>query len=328
MYLVYSCVFFQWGYVKLLDLLLKSYALTEDKKDITYLVICNFEFKEQVENIFNSLNIDGKIWCLNLKTIFEAGFARLFIYDYPEINKYEKILYLDTDILVVDGLTNILSHKLEDKIYAIEEGTTADIYHGSQLYTAENNPNASAFSSGILLFNNCENVKNLFSKTLGHIKNHIAENKPIPCCLDQPFINYNFINENLYDNKLIHNYIKNCPDKIIDVIIYHFPGGIGWYNGKIKRMSDFMKDHLLSVNTFIENRSLENKKYTWQNSIIEFLPGGNMNAFGTGQYKYINTGLIKADFGGREHFLRFNEDYTSFISIRKDDFESVKGQII
>jgi hypothetical protein len=71
-----------------------------------------------------------------------------------------------------------------------------------------------------------------------------------------------------------------------------------------------------------------NRKYTWQNSVIEFLPDGKMNAFGSGTYKYINTGLVKADFGGYQHFLRFSEDYKTFISIRKDDFESVKGQVI
>ena len=68
---------------------------------------------------------------------------------------------------------------------------------------------------------------------------------------------------------------------------------------------------------------LLNKKYVWGNSIIEFLENGNMNAFGAGKYRFIDKYLIKCDFGGREHLLKFNDDYSRFISIRKDDFEVV-----
>ena len=37
------------------------------------------------------------------------------------------------------------------------------------------------------------------------------------------------------------------------------------------------------------------------------------------------TNLIKCDFGGSEHLLKFNGNYSRFISIRKDDFEVVVG---
>jgi len=40
------------------------------------------------------LNISGKIWCIDLKTKFEAGYSRLKIFNYPNINLYRKILYL------------------------------------------------------------------------------------------------------------------------------------------------------------------------------------------------------------------------------------------
>ncbi len=65
------------------------------------------------------------------------------------------------------------------------------------------------------------------------------------------------------------------------------------------------------------------KKYKWENSTITFLKDGNMNAFGKGKYNFINEYLIKCCFDGREHLLIFNDDYSRFISIRKDDFEVV-----
>ena len=71
--------------------------------------------------------------------------------------------------------------------------------------------------------------------------------------------------------------------------------------------------------------SLDSKKYVWENSNIEFLENGAMNAFGPGKYNFINKYLVKCDFGGREHLLKFNGNYSRFISVRKDDFEVVFG---
>ena len=70
---------------------------------------------------------------------------------------------------------------------------------------------------------------------------------------------------------------------------------------------------------------LLNKKYVWENSNIEFLENGNMNAFGQGKYIFIDKYLVKCYFGGREHLLKFNENYSRFLSVRRDDFEVVLG---
>ena len=50
-----------------------------------------------------------------------------------------------------------------------------------------------------------------------------------------------------------------------------------------------------------------------------------MNAFGAGKYSFIDEYLVKCDFDGREHLLKFNGNYSEFISVRKDDFEVVVG---
>ena len=70
---------------------------------------------------------------------------------------------------------------------------------------------------------------------------------------------------------------------------------------------------------------LLNKTYTWESFTIEFLENGKMNAFGRGKYRFIDKYLVKCYFGGREHLLKFNDDYSRFISVRKDDFEVVVG---
>ena len=97
--IIYSCVFFNEKYIELIQLLLKSYKLFGNStENIDYLIICNPNFKNKIQLLFDKLNINGKIWCLDLETIFEAGYSRLKIFDYPLINDYDKILYLDCNI--------------------------------------------------------------------------------------------------------------------------------------------------------------------------------------------------------------------------------------
>ena len=108
--IIYSCVFFNEKYINLINLLLKSYKLFGNSDDnVDYLIICNTDFKNKIKAIFDNLNMSGNIWCIDLKTIFEAGYSRLLIFDYPNINLYRKILYLDCDILVTNSINNILN---------------------------------------------------------------------------------------------------------------------------------------------------------------------------------------------------------------------------
>ena len=82
----------------------------------------------------------------------------------------------------------------------------------------------------------------------------------------------------------------------------------------------------LNKNTNTETDTvLFDQIYKWGNSTITFLENGKMNAFGPGKYSFIDKYLVKCDFSCREHLLKFNENYSRFISVRKDDFEVVVG---
>ena len=323
--IIYSCVFFNEKYINLINLLLKSYKLFGNSPDdVDYLIICNTDFQNKIKAIFDNLNISGKIWCIDLKTKFEAGYSRLKIFDYHDINLYNKILYLDCDILVTNSINNILDFQLENKLYALQEGNTKHRYWGSKFF--DKNPNCSAFTSGILLFNNNIIIKDLFSQILLHIHNHITSMLPIPACLDQPFIIYHAVKNNLYDNQKLINIVINNPNDFNNQTISHFPGRPGHYESKIKKMDIFMKYIMFNLDKNINTGNvLFNKIYKWGTSTVTFLENGKMDAFGPGKYKFVDKFLLKCYFGNREHLLKFDDNYSRFISVRRDDLEVVSG---
>jgi hypothetical protein len=85
--------------------------------------------------------------------------------------------------------------------------------------------------------------------------------------------------------------------------------------------------YCITSNNYI-NIILEDKEYTWREYSIKFLKDNKMNAFGAGNYEIINDFSIIANFGGREHNIKFNNDYTEFTSIRIDDSCIVNGTSI
>ena len=236
--LVYVCIFHQESYIGLLKLLMNSISLKSkiDVNNTDILIITSPEFQPLIEKEL-SVTLPIKYYTLNLHTLFEAGCARLNIFKYECINSYDKILYLDTDILINSDI-NILFNIdiLHDKIYTLEEGT---IGSGAPWWGAEFfdfsiiDRSTTAFTSGILYFKNSFEIKQLFEDIQSHIKTHVDNNLPIGPCLDQPFIIYHTISQNKYDNQILKKYVENSPKNVsFEKIIYHFPGWPG--NAELK----------------------------------------------------------------------------------------------
>jgi hypothetical protein len=166
--------------------------------------------------------------------------ARLDLFNLPSTINYNKILYLDTDILVKDDIQKLFELCNDDILYVLEEGSIDDNsdYWGKTLFVNENNyTDKSAFTSGILLFNNCEKIKDLFSK----INEDIINRPHMFDCHDQPYIVYNAFKYNLYNNKVLKSLIVNNDSNIhSDKVIHHFPGGPGVYEHKIVSMTNFL----------------------------------------------------------------------------------------
>jgi hypothetical protein len=151
--------------------------------------------------------------------------------------------------------------------------------------------------------------------------------------------------------------VNNDSNIHSDKVIHHFPGHPGVYQYKIDTMTHFLNSlknnngtpkgvpqdvkgqplpipkEELKANPLKEDCSISNvhlcinKTYTWENSYIKFLDNFKMDAFGEGQYKFVDKQTIIAIFGGREHNITFNDVYTKFSSTRKGDLQIVNGKI-
>ena len=240
---IFICVFNNENYVKMLYLLLESlYIYGNISENITILIYTSTLFMNKIikSNLLTKyihFEIND-----NYITIDSACKARLDLFTLVSIRKYNKILYLDTDILIKEDIHKIFDIAKDDILYVLEEGIINDNseFWGKSLFGNEvnNYRDKTAFTSGILLFNNCEKIKDLFQK----IKIHLTHNNN-KGFHDQPYIVYNAFKYNLYNNKILKSYTINNDDNIhSNKVIHHFPGGPGIYETKITKMNVFLKE--------------------------------------------------------------------------------------
>ena len=243
---IFCCVFNQEKYVDMFLLLLESIFIYGDLDNKTLiLVYTSTTFMNMIKQskLFNNDKIKFEIND-TYDTIDKACKSRLNIFNLPSITTYNKILYLDTDILIKSSINKVFNVCVEDILYVLEEGNITsgnDWYGGITLFGNEiNNYNdKSAFTSGILLFNNCEKIKYLFNK----INKDIIKRPYNFWGSDQPYIVYNAFKYNLYNNKILKSFAVNNDFNIhSDKVIHHFPGNPGVYQHKIEYMTIFLNN--------------------------------------------------------------------------------------
>uniref|UniRef100_A0A6C0EIF5 Nucleotide-diphospho-sugar transferase domain-containing protein n=1 Tax=viral metagenome TaxID=1070528 RepID=A0A6C0EIF5_9ZZZZ len=232
---IFCCVFNQEKYVDMFFLLLESiftYGNLDYNMNILIYTSTPFMNRIKQSHLFNNEKMKFEIND-TYNDIDKACKARLDLFNLPSVKNYNKILYLDTDVLVKDDINKVFKVCKEDLLYVLEEGEIDNIndFWGKTLFGDEINKyeDKSAFTSGILLFNNCEKINDLFNKI-----NEDITNRPRRfACFDQPYIVYNAFKYNLYNNKILKSLVVNNDTNIhSDKVIHHFPGGPGVINIK------------------------------------------------------------------------------------------------
>jgi lipopolysaccharide biosynthesis glycosyltransferase len=243
MNLIYMCVFHNQSYINLLKLLINSIAIKANiKKDTHILIMTSPEFEPLIKNELKQFSLPLIYRTLNLYTLLESSCCKLKIFEFDDIEKYEKILYLDTDVLINSDVNVLFENVFPDKLYALEEGDIGNSCWGGNDFFDYSlyNKNSSAFSAGVFYFMNTISIKELFKATNDHIADYYSKHTHVMGTLDQPFLVYNSFIQNKYENQTMKKYIENNPTTVSnEIIIYHFPGGPGNYSSKYAKMTAF-----------------------------------------------------------------------------------------
>jgi lipopolysaccharide biosynthesis glycosyltransferase len=259
--LIYFCAFFNEGYIELSKLLMKSilqYGNINNNTDILMITSKSFKQKLEDNDLVKKLNL--KFHIIEANSLPEACYSRLRIFEFDKIDDYKKILYIDTDVLFLNDINDILNNELEDVIYAVEEfGSRKWHYFLYSKYEALHTLPKKSFSTGIMFFNNSNIIKKLFNKILNHIVEHIKEKKKLPSSMDQPFVIYHALENKLYNNELLTSQVSMWMDMSpTDFInndanyknkkLVHFVGtGTGGYKIKLDYLTE-LYNNLLTIN--------------------------------------------------------------------------------
>jgi hypothetical protein len=196
--LVYFSVYFDTGYVELLDLSLKT-LFFEKTTCFDVLIITDRETRQKIEqlNILNYFNVHFLITDTPADGV-EASMNKCLLYDFERIYDYGKIFLLDADIMCVKNADIIFKIPIvEGQIYParqtkLTQESFKKFYHGfscipdsfvQEMVTLDQLP----FNAGQFLFLNSSKMQQHFKNIKAFIDNWAGE-----YFYEQCFFNYYF----------------------------------------------------------------------------------------------------------------------------------------
>lgn len=245
-YLVYTCCFHQENYTDVVLYLINSFKKTGSNVD--FLVYTTGEFKTIIQS--KCADLTGvKFFEKNFyKSMNQARISKLDIFDYPEIDNYEKVIYIDADSICIKDPAPLFDNIQDDLIYVYGEGNILceAEYWGRSLFLKENPQYADkeGISSFIMGFKTIPAIKKLFIKTKQAFYLDMYQNKLK--FYDQPFLNFFFINGNMCNQNALKPFVRSREpaQSAIDNgrFIVHFAGCPGHGNVKLDLLKEFQTD--------------------------------------------------------------------------------------
>jgi len=339
--LVYMAVFHNSQYIELLKILMTSIKLFSKVDTIDFLVFTTYEFSKDIQDISKTLNIPISMKFFTFTSMHESSCARLYIFDYEHVSSYDKILYIDTDIIVQNDLSVLFDvlTELEDKVYALDEGTIEHEYHGGWFFDfATIDKDTRGMNAGIMLFKNTPSTCTIFQNAIEHITRMRSEGAHMPECLDQPFVNYHVIKEGKQNTTFLAKYaLIYCieppppPSEPMTIALCHFVWPVGNASHKKTRMIQHMGSVFQKYNDiYPDNKPIPSvnpllgRECKWANTTgkIRFDANGILyTSWVSGTYKWLDYNTVEASWSIYSHILRFDDTYSSFLSVRKEDFD-------
>jgi lipopolysaccharide biosynthesis glycosyltransferase len=241
-FLIYTCCFHQEIYTEILSYLINSFQKTNS--GIDFLIYTTGEYKTLIES--KCPNSGVKFFEKNFyKSMNQARISKLDIFDYPEIDNYEKVIYFDADSFFVKDPTSMFDAIQEEQVYVVGEGNILHEaeYWGRSLFLKENPQygDREGVSSCVMGFKNIPAIKKLFIKTKQAFYLDMYQNKLR--FYDQPFLNFYFIHNNMCDTQTFKRFVKSRVSAEIalkeELTIVHFAGCPGHGDIKMGLLKEF-----------------------------------------------------------------------------------------
>jgi len=259
--LIYTTLGFDANYSTCIEMLIESIAMSTGSHDaFDFLVICDKKVYKDVISRFErkTFKFSVKFYIVeSAKTTMEASINKLRVFEYPFVSAYDKILFLDCDIIVNLDIMRVFDKSIDHQqclIYAYKEKDdvkehlsgfwSLGTYTEKDIEFFKENK-IFPFNAGCFLFANTETMKGHFRDVL----NWIGSYKGV-YFYEQSFMNVYFNTRKMVRYNIIDddNYVmfpdveRAYPEKMI-----HFCGFPGNGKNKVEVMSRYWDKFIVPV---------------------------------------------------------------------------------
>lgn len=255
-HLIYICFTGQ-KYFEIAQLLISSIGKCVTRNDVDVLVSTDSETMPFVEEWLAQY----KKYCPNQDIRFKLRSSTLKMYQYrfeidDDFKKYDKVLYLDTDILIANtNINSLFDEQLNhDTVYVVHESSDFNRHEWSyKKYThsqimAMISRDVFPFNNGQFLFRYSPSMKQHFQNII-----KLTESKPYNSFIDQQSMNHYLNSRFLTDGSVLQQYTRLfTTDQTIPQYkecIMHFSGNIHEGQWKLDIMKSFQnsRNHSLQA---------------------------------------------------------------------------------
>lgn len=258
--LVYTTIGFSKSYAQCIQLFLKSILLYSSLKGIDILIICDEDMFSEVSDIaysiFDNEYLKNKMFFLvapNSADAMKASIHKLNIFDFPQLEAYKNILFVDVDVLCLhslDAFFSIMDEKITDErkhyLYAHKEKEdpmqnkipfwSMNNYTDDDMQFFKDN-HICPFNAGMFAFRYSLEMKEHFARV-----SEMIITSPKVFFFEQAYMNVYFNKKNLVRYDLISNdnyTIFPSLDKLYKDTFVHFCGHPGDGSHKYKIMNQY-----------------------------------------------------------------------------------------